>query len=121
MTAEQFRRLALEFPDAIESEHMGHPDFRANGKIFASLGYPGEGFGMVKLTPAQQAAMMKEAPDTLSPSTGAWGRAGATSVRLTAARTEIVRSALAVARENVVAKQEQQQKKKRSRPGRSES
>ena len=116
MTAEQFRRLALEFPDAIEFEHMGHPDFRANGKIFASLGYPGEGFGMVKLTPAQQAAMMKQAPDALSPSTGAWGRAGATSVRLTAASPEIVRSALAAARENVVAKQ---QKKKRSRSGRS--
>ena len=34
---------------------MGHPDFRVAGKIFATLG-PGEAWGMVKLTPAQQSA-----------------------------------------------------------------
>ena len=35
MTKEDFRRLALELPDAVESAHMGHPDFRVGGKIFA--------------------------------------------------------------------------------------
>ncbi len=30
---------------------MGHPDFRANGRIFATLGYPQIDFAMVKLSP----------------------------------------------------------------------
>ncbi len=50
MTLDQFRALALTLEGAVESAHMGHPDFRANGRIFATL-YPGEGTGMIKLPP----------------------------------------------------------------------
>jgi len=42
MTPNEFRELALNFPEAIESAHMRHPDFRVGGRIFATLGYPGE-------------------------------------------------------------------------------
>jgi hypothetical protein len=31
MTADDFRRLALSMHGAIESAHMGHPDFRRVG------------------------------------------------------------------------------------------
>ncbi len=37
MTADEFRFLALELPEAVESSHMCHPDFRVRGKIFATL------------------------------------------------------------------------------------
>jgi len=74
MNAEEFRAAALKVPGAVEAAHMNHPDFRVNGKIFASLGYPDEGWGMVKLTPAQQRAFMKEAPEIFSPCAGAWGK-----------------------------------------------
>jgi hypothetical protein len=40
MTADTFRKMALGFPQAAESSHMGHADFRRAGKIFATLGYP---------------------------------------------------------------------------------
>ncbi|HQZ37502.1 MAG TPA: MmcQ/YjbR family DNA-binding protein [Vicinamibacterales bacterium] len=50
MTADDFRDLALGLGDTVEGAHMGHPDFRANGRIFATL-YPGEGTGMIKLPP----------------------------------------------------------------------
>ena len=40
MTADQFRKMALETPAAVERSHMYHPDFRVAGKIFASLGAP---------------------------------------------------------------------------------
>ena len=53
MTVDQFRRIALKLDGAIEASHMGHPDFRANGRIFATI-YPDGERGMVKLTPAQQ-------------------------------------------------------------------
>ncbi len=54
MTSNDFRRLALSFPETAEQAHMDHPDFRVAGKIFATLGYPEVGWGMVKLTPIEQ-------------------------------------------------------------------
>ena len=39
-SADDFRRLALAFPGAEEREHMGHPDFRVGGKIFAPCTWP---------------------------------------------------------------------------------
>ena len=38
---------------------MNHPDFRVKGKIFATLGVPDAGWGMVKLTPKQQKKFVK--------------------------------------------------------------
>ena len=58
MTADDFRQIALGLPEASESAHMDHPDFRVRGKIFATLGYPDRDWGMVKLTPAQQATLV---------------------------------------------------------------
>jgi hypothetical protein len=101
MTIDRFRSLALALPGAVESAHMGHADFRVEGKIFASLGYPDDGFGMVKLTPEQQRSFMKQAPSVFDPCAGAWGRGGATSVDLAAARVDLVRAALQAAAENV--------------------
>lgn len=37
MTAEGFRKMALSLPETAEAAHMGHPDFRVGGKIFATL------------------------------------------------------------------------------------
>jgi len=54
MTSNDFRRLALSFPETSEQTHMDHPDFRVAGKTFATLGYPEDGWGMVKLTPIEQ-------------------------------------------------------------------
>ncbi len=82
MTANDFRRLALALPETIESAHMDHPDFRVGGKIFATLGHPAEGWGMVKLTPEQQHYFSKDYPEAFVPVNGAWGRRGATSVNL---------------------------------------
>jgi hypothetical protein len=103
MTAQKFRELALAIPGAVESEHMGHPDFRMGGKIFASLGYPDETRGMVKLTPEQQKNALNDAPDVFEPCAGAWGRGGSTSVHLAAAKVSVLRAALKMAAANVTA------------------
>jgi hypothetical protein len=94
MTAATFRRLALDLPEAVESAHMGHPDFRVGGKIFATLDAPGKGWAMVKLAPADQARLLAAAPTVFVPATGAWGRAGATLVKLRDADPAMVRRAL---------------------------
>jgi len=101
MTAEEFRAAALKVPGAIEAAHMNHPDFRVNGKIFASLGYPDDGWGMVKLTPTQQRAFLKESPKLFAPCAGAWGKAGATSVHLASAKKRVLGKALRAASGNI--------------------
>jgi hypothetical protein len=80
---------------------MNHPDFRIAGKVFASLGYPDDGHGMVKLTPAQQQVFLKEAPRVFAPCAGAWGKQGSTSVHLASAKVAVLRAALDAASKNV--------------------
>ncbi len=104
MTADQFRRLALELPEAVESSHMGHPDFRVRGKIFATLSAPDETWGMVKLTPKQQRQRVRTEPDVFRPVRGSWGRQGCTNVLLAFATDAGLRSALTEAWRNVAPK-----------------
>ena len=94
MTPKQFRKLALQFPEATESSHHGHPDFRVAGKIFATLGYPDDTCGVVMLSPEEQAFFMTIDASVFSPAAGAWGKSGSTVVRLPAAKTAMVRDAL---------------------------
>ena len=97
MTADEFRSLALSLPEAIEAAHMGHPDFRVRGKIFATLAPPDQDWGMVKLTPAEQAVFLRTEPDVFQPAKGAWGRRGCTMVCLAEATEPAVRQALIAA------------------------
>lgn len=97
MTPDQFRRLALSLPDATESAHMGHPDFRIGGKIFATLGYPDADWAMISLPPEDQEFLTRAQPAIFTPVKGGWGKAGATSVKLREARTAVVREALTIA------------------------
>ena len=101
MTVAGFQYLALSMPEACEMGHMGHPDFRVRGKIFATLGYPDAAWAMVQLTPEQQRAFVRREPAVFEPVRGGWGVSGATNVRLWPAQTRTVRIALALAWENV--------------------
>ena len=103
MTAKKFRCLALRLPEASEEAHMGHPDFRVGGKIFATLG-PDDDWGMVKLMPEQQAAFLRAEPDVFHPASGAWGLRGCTIVRLRNAKELTVRHALLEAWRNTAPK-----------------
>ncbi len=103
MTSDAFRRLALALPEAVESAHMNHPDFRVGGKIFATLGYPDEHWGMIKLTPKQQADFVAKAAPMFQPVKGAWGRQGSTNVHLPSVRVAQVRAAMKAAWGNLAA------------------
>jgi hypothetical protein len=104
MTPEDFRRLALAMPEAIEAFHMGHPDFRVAGRIFATLGSPDAAWGMVKLTTDQQEMLVAAAPKVFKPVPGGWGRRGSTHVHLTAADETTLTSALTMAWWNIAPK-----------------
>jgi hypothetical protein len=95
----QFRRIALGFEGAVEQAHMGHPDFRASGRIFATL-HADDEHGMVKLTPEQQQRFVSGVPAAFAPAAGAWGRGGATIVTLAAVDAETLGEAMTVAWQN---------------------
>jgi hypothetical protein len=120
MSADDFRDLALSMHGATEGSHMGHPDFRANGRIFATL-HPGDELGMVKLTPDEQRAFMDGHPKMFAPSSGAWGRQGCTDVRLEAADRATVRGAMILAWEGVASKAPAKKRAARKRPVRKAS
>lgn len=94
MDENDFRRLALQLPGAVESSHMGSPDFRVGGRIFATLASADQGCGNLMLTPEQQAAFVDEAPDIFLPVAGGWGRMGTTHIRLSAASEAVLAGAL---------------------------
>ena len=104
MTADTFRKMALEYPNAVEASHMHHPDFRIEGRIFATLGYPDENWGMVKLTPDQQRSFVRKEPNVFKPCSGVWGQRGATNVQLASAKKLVLRAALDAAWKNAAAK-----------------
>jgi hypothetical protein len=111
MTAAAFRRMALSLPGAIEGSHMDHPDFRAHGRIFASL-HPDDRHGVVKLTPEQQRELLLADAATFAPASGAWGRQGYTMVRLAAVDEERLGEAMTLAWRNVAGAAGAGQKKK---------
>ncbi|HEV8241253.1 MAG TPA: MmcQ/YjbR family DNA-binding protein [Thermoanaerobaculia bacterium] len=104
MTADEFRALALSLPEASEQSHMGHPDFRVRGKIFATLGHPDESHAMVKLLHDQQDALTRARPDLFAPVPGGWGRRGATHVLLARADETTALDALEMAWRNTAPK-----------------
>lgn len=75
---------------------MGHPDFRVQGRIFATL-KGDRPAGMVKLPPDEQSRLVREWPDAFAPEAGAWGRQGCTRVTLAAASAEAVGEAMTLA------------------------
>jgi len=102
LTADDFTRIALGLQGVVEGAHMGHPDFRANNRIFASLRADAT-TGMVKLAPEQQQVFLGEHAAMFQPSPGAWGRGGCTDVLLAKARVAPVRAAIQLAWEAAMA------------------
>lgn len=104
MTADEYRKMALGFPESSEESHMDHPDFRVKGKIFATLG-PGEEWGALKLNPEQQEFLIRAEPSAFKPASGAWGKRGYTIVTLSEVSEHDARHALTQAWRNTAPKQ----------------
>jgi len=101
--ASDFRRIVLGMEGAFEGAHMGHPDFRAHGRIFATLNAE-ETRGVVMLTPEQQQIVLADHAAMFEPAAGAWGRSGSTWVILDAADEDAVGEAVTLAWQNAAAK-----------------
>lgn len=115
MNAADFRRIALSLQGAEESSHMGAPDFRVGGRIFATLASQHQGYGNLMLTPEQQAIFVEELPEVFVPIPGGWGRMGMTHIRLAAASEDLLAGALRTAWRIRIEKNERTGGKKRLR------
>jgi hypothetical protein len=100
MTPEAFRKLALEFPDAVEAPHFELTSFRSGGKIFATMSEK-DARAMVKLTPEQQEMLTGAEPKMFQRIPNAWGDKGATWLHLKHTNAKTAQSALTFAFENV--------------------
>ena len=113
MNVADFRRIALTLPGAEESSHMGQPDFRVDGRIFATLASAKQGYGNLMLTVEQQTAFVEEMPEVFLPIPGGWGRMGMTHIRLAEASEDVLYGALHTAWKLRVEKSAKSSKKKR--------
>jgi hypothetical protein len=114
MNAADFRRIALSFEGAEEGSHMGAPDFRVGGRIFATLASQDQGYGNLMLTPEQQADFVRELPQVFLPIRGGWGRMGMTHIRLAGANEDVLTGALLTAWKLRVETNAQTNRKKRT-------
>jgi hypothetical protein len=118
MNAADFRRIALSLEGAEESSHMGAPDFRVGGRIFATLASEKEGYGNLRLTPEQQAEFVAEQPEVFVPIAGGWGRMGMTHIRLAATNEDVLAGALRTAWKLRIEKNARTARSKRASTGR---
>jgi hypothetical protein len=116
VTAAQFRKLALSLEGAEEGSHMGNADFRVGGRIFATLSLEKQGYGVLLLSPEQQAGMVADAAEIFSPVPGGWGRNGSTRVLLARVTPDLLKDALQTAWQNRVAKNKGARKAARQNP-----
>jgi len=103
LTIDQFRTLALSFPDTEELPHFDIPSFRWKGKIFATY-HPKDDKAMLKLTPVEQSVYVAYNDTIFMPVPGAWGAKGATFVLLAKVRKDIFKEALTAAYNGVAVK-----------------
>ena len=114
LSAADFRRIALSLEGAEGNSHMGAPDFRVGGRIFATLASEAQGYGNLMLTPEQQADFVRELPEVFLPVHGGWGRMGATHIRLAKATEDVLSGALRTAWQLRVEKNAKAGRKKRA-------
>lgn len=112
MNVDAFRRIALSFEGTEEGSHMGHPDFRVHGRIFATLAAAAQGYGNLLLTPEEQSAFVEELPEIFVPVSGGWGKNGATHVRLAVVSEDVLTGALRTAWKLRVEKNSKSSKKR---------
>jgi hypothetical protein len=100
-TVAQARRIFLEQPQAEEKAHMGHPDFRVGGRIFATL-WPDLNVAVVRLAIADQAGALQMSPEALT--LKFWGKSPYLEVNLARANVGLMRALAQAAWRNTAPK-----------------
>jgi len=103
ITIEEFRKLALSFPDVTEEPHFEKTSFRVNKKIFATLDEKNNR-AVVKLSLTDQSVFCSFDKAIMYPVKGTWGGQGWTVVELNKVKRAMLKDALKSAYQNVAVK-----------------
>lgn len=95
---ENFRKIALSFPDTEELPHFDLTSFRVKKKIFATF-HEKHDRAMVKLSPIDQSVFCAYDNNIFFPVPGGWGKGGATFVNMKKVRKDMFKDALSAAYE----------------------
>jgi predicted DNA-binding protein (MmcQ/YjbR family) len=111
VSVDTFRKLALEFDEAVEQPHFEKPSFRVNKKLFATLDQKNETVTL-KLSEIDQSVFCSFDKSIIYPVSGIWGKQGWTIVELKKVRKEMFQDALTVSYCNVAPKRLSEKYKK---------
>jgi predicted DNA-binding protein (MmcQ/YjbR family) len=97
---DEFRKLALSFPDAIEEPHFEKTSFKIKKKIFATFDEKNN-HAVLKLNEIDQSVFCASSEKIFYPIPNKWGKQGWTIVELTRVTPEMFEDALIRSYENV--------------------
>ncbi len=103
VSIEEFRKLAMSFPDAAEEPHFEKTSFRIKKKIFATFDEKNNQ-AVLKLNEIDQSVFCSSSENIFYPVPNKWGQQGWTIVELLRVRPEMFEDALIRSYENVAAK-----------------
>ena len=95
------RPILFGVPLVLGLLEVGHPALLPGDDIFATIA-PDAKWGMVKLSPDQQAEFVRTEPETFVPAAGAWGRSGCTMVQFATADGDTLGEAMTLAWQGTV-------------------
>jgi hypothetical protein len=96
VSIDQYRKLALSFPEVIELPHFHLASFRVKKKIFSTLSEQDKRV-MVKLSTLDQSVFCAFDATIIYPVPGGWGTKGATYIDLNRIRKSMLEDALKTA------------------------
>ena len=103
VSIEEFRKLAMSFPDATEEPHFEKTSFRIKKKIFATFDEK-KNHAVLKLNEIDQSVFCASSEKIFYEIPNKWGKQGWTIVELSRVRLEMFEDALIRAYENVATK-----------------
>jgi len=102
-TANEFRKLALAFEEAVEQPHFETTSFRVKQKIFATMDEK-NALAVVKLSAVDQSVFCAFDTAVIYPVPGTWGRQGWTKVELKKVKISMLKDILTTSYCNVAPK-----------------
>jgi len=103
VSIENFRKLAMSFPDATEESHFEKISFRIKKKIFATFDEKNNR-AVLKLNEIDKSVFCASSEIIFYPIPNKWGKQGWTIVELSKVRPEMFEDALILSYESVITK-----------------
>jgi hypothetical protein len=103
VTNQNFRRIALSYPEAVEQPHFEKTSFRVKKKIFATLDEKNR-LAVIKFSTVDQSVFTDISKGAIYAIPDAWGKSGFTYINLKKVSSAMLKDAMNTSYENVTTK-----------------